>query len=208
MQYQQQREETNENLRKLKQIRGADHKSNQNFYQLSQSPDYNSSNLFACPQGMGMSQYIGSSSLRHASLYTTFSKAERFPQNKISEAQASQNINLPPTITKKTCTFGFGTKYLYPQNVLKNARDYPSPNHYQRIKTQVNTKMGKTFGIPYKFYNKTYIPKNNLQTVEFARELPGVGQYEVIQGPGKDKLKYSLYGKIKERTYFFYNLLN
>lgn len=33
----------------------------------------------------------------------------------------------------------------------------------------------KSFGIPYKYFSKTYIPGNKDQCIEFAKEFPGVG---------------------------------
>ncbi|KAL4499903.1 hypothetical protein ABPG72_015252 [Tetrahymena utriculariae] len=179
--------------------------SGQHFYSTSQSmTQSNSSKLFACPNIVGMSQYVSASSLRHASPQISFSKQDRFPELKSNESTLSQRINLPSTNSPKSCTFGFGKKHFIPQHVLRNAKENPSPNHYQSAKSNSplnTTHHGRSFGIPFHYYYKTYIPGYRVQCTEVAKDLPGVGQYEITKEPGKDKLKFSLFGKPKNRNY-------
>ena len=57
-------------------------------------------------------------------------------------------------------------------------------------------KRGKTFGIGYEAFRKVYMP-NSLVTIDFAKELPPVGKYDILKEPGQNAVKYTLKGKGK-----------
>ena len=40
---------------------------------------------------------------------------------------------------------------------------------------------GKSFGISYEYYKKTYIPNSELVCAELLKDLPPVGTYEVVK---------------------------
>ena len=79
----------------------------------------------------------------------------------------------------KTTTFGFGEKRIIPLYLERNAREVPSPAKYAQHVRAGSMVQSRSFGIPYKFYAKTYIPKMNIKEPEQCLDIPGVGSYEV-----------------------------
>lgn len=80
-------------------------------------------------------------------------------------------------MNSKSTTFGFGQKRIYPISLERNARDFPSPQKYAVHQTSGKNAVSRSFGLSYKFYAKTYIPKIIIKEAEACRDIPGVGSY-------------------------------
>jgi hypothetical protein len=81
----------------------------------------------------GFLQTISASTLLHASPNWSFPKGDRFYSPRLqtsTSASALCELNIPTTRSPKSTTFGFAHKYIFPQHVLRNARDYPPPGRY------------------------------------------------------------------------------
>ena len=54
------------------------------------------------------------------------------------------------------------------------------PGHkYNLVSEFDNKSKGRTFGLPYSYYSKTYLPENDIISPEVAKEIPGPGNYKV-----------------------------
>jgi len=66
----------------------------------------------------------------------------------------------------------------------RNAKQNPSPDCYN-IASQFKENRsgtiakGKTFGIPFRFYDRVYLPGNQIKAVDVERALPGPGTYNI-----------------------------
>lgn len=81
---------------------------------------------------------------------------------------------------------------------MKNAMSNPSPATYITHRSPLSPNSGKSFGIPFSFYAKSYVPNSHIREPETTVFIPGVGSYEVAEKIGTAKLKYSISGKHKD----------
>lgn len=140
-----------------------------------------------------------SSTWLHSSPNHSFPKAPRF-QFKKNSLQMDM-INLPSTLGKRTTNLGYSQKQFIPESQLNNAKNIPAPNFYHiQDFTEIDEKSlkGKSFGLSYSFYQRVYTPEmKHYPHPMFFKSNPGPGKYNIVEEPGKNKLKFSLYGKGK-----------
>ena len=152
------------------------------------------------PKNYGFSANHSASTLQHSTVAWGFSKATRFPK-------ISSNPGLfdpPSTLNKKATSFGFGYKGEALDNTTKRAAQLPGPNKYTLRSTFQNDKAGRSFGLPFSVYAKTYIPEQTYLSPELARELPGPGAYYTARDPEPKKPRIT----IKHRGKMFNEALN
>lgn len=126
-----------------------------------------------------LSKFQSSSTLQKGISTISFSKAERFP-NIRPENQISSLILLPNTLSTRGPSFGFGSKLYIQKHILKNAKEFPSPNSYsvhEELAKGPNSLKGKTFGLSFAHYSKNYIPGDRSPNLEIHKDRPGPGAY-------------------------------
>ncbi len=114
----------------------------------------------------------------------SFAKDARFkPQKKPWEALY---YNLPTTLANRTTTMGFGQKYDMYKNTFKNRTHniYDIPREFD-LRRHNSPQI--TFG-----YGREVCKRPEL---EVKTPVPGVGTYNMRTVPGKDALKFSLFGR-------------
>lgn len=140
-----------------------------------------------------------SSTWLHSSPLHSFPKAMRF-QEKAASIRID-NITLPSTLGKKATSLGYSQKQFIPESQLNNAKNIPASNFYHLsdfLELDERALRGKSFGISYQHYQRVYTPEmKHYPHPMFFKSNPGPGSYNVVGEPGKNKLKYSLYGKGK-----------
>ena len=141
-----------------------------------------------------------SSTWMHSAPWHLFPKAPRFQNNKSTSSQVD-TINLPSTLGKKATALGYSQKQFIPESQLNNAKHIPAPNFYHLqdfLELDEKSQRGKSFGISYAFYQRVYTPEmKHYPNPMFFKANPGPGSYNVVEDPGKNKTKYSLYAKGK-----------
>lgn len=117
----------------------------------------------------------------------TFPKAERFP--KISIYGAMSFIDLPSCKSKRSTSFGYGSRYNF---VPKDSEATPSCYNYR-------------YGVQS---NQPYSPKYSFglgredMVNKLDKSIPGPGKYySPLKSIGKDSPKYSMKGKYKNSFY-------
>lgn len=96
---------------------------------------------------------------RNTSHRYSFSRDDRFRTKKYSYSDIIEP-ELPTTNHNKSCTFGKGNRKPISEVILRNAKEKPSPDAYSMDKFHEETRSpekGKTFGIGWKHYERTYI---------------------------------------------------
>ncbi|CAD8195398.1 unnamed protein product [Paramecium octaurelia] len=162
---------------------------------MSSSQGFFSTNkLFVNQQGL--SSNISSSTLRHTALQYSFPRAHRFNSQSETNIQA---LELPSQLGNKTTSQGFGGRIENFQWMWQetNAKELPSPNRYDVREIPGKDKLKRSFGGPWELYSKTYLPYNKNQAPEFAKFLPGPGEYKVRKDLGQHRYKFLLKGKGK-----------
>jgi len=98
---------------------------------------------------------------------------------------------LPSTKTKRTTSFGFGSR-----GYLSSRQESPPPNTYSLPSDFDPRKKGCafTFGISREAYAKVYAEAQPQQD----KAIPGPGSYNVLKAPGFDANKFSFRGRIGE----------
>jgi len=127
---------------------------------------------------LGFSHTQSASTLLHSSTSWGFPKGSRFPKiHNLTEFK----YNDYSTLDKKSTSFGFGSKSEVLEVNSRRSANLPSPNSY-RIKSDFEKKGGgKTFGLSYSAYAKTYVPGCTWMPPEIAKEFPGPGHYYAPQ---------------------------
>lgn len=141
----------------------------------------------------GMSSNHSASTLQHSAASWGFSKADRFP--KISSNPGL--FDAPSTLNKKSTSFGFGFKGEALEIATRRAAQLPGPNCYNLRSTFQNDKAGRSFGLPFSVYAKTYIPEQSYLSPEVAKDLPGPGAYYTSRVPEPKKARITLKAKGK-----------
>ncbi|CAD8140174.1 unnamed protein product [Paramecium pentaurelia] len=119
---------------------------------------------------------LSSSILLQTHEHHSFPKAKRFPS--VSRESTPKMILLSDTKTKRSTSFGFGTKLIKPLDLERRDKLNPAPGDYS-LKISPNTKS-------FSFGNK--LVQNDRQ------EVPGPGQYQYkLQSKTP---QFSIYGKI------------
>lgn len=140
-----------------------------------------------------------SSTWMHSAPWLSFPKAQRF-QNKGSALQID-TITLPSTLNRRTTSLGYSNKQFIPESQLNNAKNIPASNFYHLpdfLELDEKALRGKTFGISYAHYQRVYTPEmKHYPNPMFFKANPGPGSYNVVNEPGKNKTKFSLYSKGK-----------
>ena len=96
---------------------------------------------------------------RHTSHRYSFSKDDRFHTRKYYHSGIIEP-ELPSTRSSITCTFGKDEKKPISLTVLRNAKEKPSPDHYdlkEFTEEPRSPKKGKTFGLGWNKYERVYI---------------------------------------------------
>ncbi|CAK85480.1 unnamed protein product (macronuclear) [Paramecium tetraurelia] len=122
---------------------------------------------------------LSSSILQQTHEQHSFPKAKRFPS--VSRESTPKMLLLSDTKTKRSTSFGFGTKLIKPLDLERRDRLNPAPGDYQ-VKVLQSTK-SFSFG-------------NKLAKID-RQEVPGPGQYQfklLSKTP-----QFSIYGKIIEK---------
>lgn len=148
--------------------------------------------------------FESASSLQHSVQSISFPKAGRnspraiyFDQNFLDNIYLGERNKKPIDFkSKRSTSFGYGQKQFIPANVLKNAKEYPAANNYHLPSIFDKLDKGKTFGLSRQCFEKTYIPGVDHLPLGVAKELPGPGQYNILNTKQKNK-GFSLIGKGK-----------
>ena len=118
----------------------------------------------------------------------SFPKAERFPKIK-TFGHADTFYNLPPVLSKRKTTFGFGNK----SDFTKKDKNISS-RFYQTVRDfDQGSKLGKyySFGQPREKYGKVYIEGHK----NVDKDVPGPGKYFLPKPFGWDAPKFTMKGK-------------
>jgi len=102
--------------------------------------------------------------------------------------------NIPSSRSNRATSLGKGKKYDFSKlSNNKCAQFYESTSDF-------NTKKPNTpafsFGIARNYYEKVFCDSN----IQHERGVPGPGKYEVVKKFGNEAPKYSIYGRLKERS--------
>lgn len=57
---------------------------------------------------------------------------------------------------------------------------------------KIKPEFGKTFGLSFQSYKAVYVPNTNIVNLQLAKQLPGVGAYELQNETGKNTLSYTM----------------
>lgn len=150
-----------------------------------------------------------SSTWRYTSPRYSFSKDSRFKADKASHLDIQQ-LELPSSLRSKSCTFGKGSRCPISVVTMRNAKLTPSPDRYnldEYLEEPRSPEKGKTFGLPWSAYKKVYIKhRKDAYAEHFTENNPPAiyngtcCAYSVREQPGKDKKKFSAYGRLKMFT--------
>lgn len=145
---------------------------------------------------MGFSKNHSASTLQHSTLSWGFARSPRFPKVR-SFVDPHDPLELPTTLDKKATSFGYGIKGDAFAQSSKRAITFPGPDRYLLKSDFQNKQSGKSFGLPYSAYAKTYVPGNNTLPPEIAKDLPGPGAYYSVQIPEPKKARITFKPKGK-----------
>ncbi len=160
-----------------------------------ESPTKNS--FYYTPQGYGFAFNQSASTLQHSATSWKFAKSPRFP--KIRNLTEFNNFEeLPSLLDQKSTSFGFGSKSQVLEIQTKRSAEFPSPNSY-RIKSEFGTNKtkGKSFGLSFSAYAKTYVPNCTWVPPEIAKDYPGPGQYLTPNLPEPKKPRITIKRRLK-----------
>jgi len=143
---------------------------------------------------MGFSHCESASTLQHSSAHWGFAKDSRFPKiHNITEFK----YNDYSTLDKKTTSFGFGSKSEVLETNSRRTAALPSPVSYKIKSAFDDKKAGKTFGLSYAAYAKTYVPGCTWMPPEIAKHYPGPGAYHTQQIPEPKKSRITIKPRLK-----------
>lgn len=141
---------------------------------------------------------LSASTLQHSSVSYKFPQANRFPPIKNTSGNSLYSPS-PTSLSSKGTSLGFGNRIDLSEYGNKDARMNPSPDRYS-LKSDFDKghKKGRSFGIPYSYYQKVYLPGSREIPLQVTKELPGPGSY-TIEKPvleGMNKLTLMPKGKM------------
>jgi len=117
----------------------------------------------------------------------SFSRSTRFREPKKEELKEASFYDLPTTFSKRTSSFGIGTR---PQIFEAHRAQTPDPASYKLPQEfEVKPGTGWSFGISRKAYEHVYFPG---MVPSKNRDNPGPGAYKHRQRIGAEGLKFSL----------------
>lgn len=100
---------------------------------------------------------------RNTSHKYSFSKDDRFKESSFYYTDIIEP-QIPTSITSKSCTFGKGNKKPISTVILRNAKEKPAPDRYDITCVNETTRQpekGKTFGLGWNAYERTYLKQRN-----------------------------------------------
>lgn len=124
-----------------------------------------------------------------AKMMYSFPKDKRFQPLGEKSACSTFYYKLPPVLSKRSASIGYGTK----SDFTKEKKDAKAP--YYDHATDFDTKKPRspafTFGISRAYYNKVFLETAKM----FDKNVPGPGKYNYLKSIGDESSKWTMRGK-------------
>lgn len=124
--------------------------------------------------------FQSSSTLQHSEVSVGFTKAKRFKDPPVVNNGGFTYLEIPNTLSTRSCGFGLGTKSGFSTEKLRDARRTPAPNNYS-VKSSTDLILQKrkipTIGSPRTAYLRVYYPECHIPDPRLTAHQPGPGAY-------------------------------
>ena len=155
---------------------------NSTYFYSTQRPHSKVPNCYAhLPMPKDHAQWNQSATTwRHSPHKYSFSKDSRFKDNH-SYYNGILEPEIRGTLCSKSCTLGKGKKKPISEVVLRNAKERPGPDRYdlsQKSEVTHSKSKGRTFGLSWKHYKRTFIKHRKDTYAEFHFENKPAAIYD------------------------------